>query len=120
MSWLFRGRRKQVPPTPKADLDQLTVEQLAKAGGNLALPTEIVNYPYLPDEPTARAAGSELEQAGYRVEVRRAASGPSWLALAKIDIVPSMENIALLRQRFESLSSRLGGEYDGWEAAVTR
>ena len=120
MSWLF-GRGKKKEPSPSVEsLDALTLEQLAKAGGNLAMPTEIVNYLYLPDEPRARAAAEDLEQAGYHVEVRPAAQGPMWLALATIQMIPSKENIALLRDRFESLASRLGGEFDGWEAAVTR
>jgi len=117
MSWLFRGRKKQQSPSA---LDKLTLEQLAKAGGNLAMPTEVISYLYVPDEARARAAAGELEQAGYQVKVRTAASGPSWLALATITMVPSEENIALLRGRLESLAARLGGEFDGWEAAVTR
>jgi len=119
VSWLFgRGKKKQVPS--KESLEALTLDQLAKAGGNLAMPTEIVNYLYLPDESRARIAVEELELAGYKVEVRQAAQGPMWLALAKTQMVPSRENIALLRERFESLASRLDGDFDGWEAAVTR
>ena len=121
VSWLSRSRKK--PPsatTPKASLDQQTLQQLAKAGGNLTMSTEVINYLYLPDEARARTAGGELEQAGYHVEVRTAAKGPGWLVLAKINMIPSTENIALLRDRFETLASRLGGDYDGWEAAVTR
>jgi len=119
MRWLF-GKKQAPPPTSKADLDELTLQQLAKAGGDLAKPTEIVNYLYLPDETRAKQAGAELSQAGYRVEVRSAATGPNWLALAKIDLVPSDENIEMLRVRFESIATRLGGDYDGWEAAVTK
>jgi glycine cleavage system regulatory protein len=73
----------------------------------------------MPDEARAHAAGAELQQAGYQVEVRPAATGQQWLAKATIVIVPSTSNIALLRDRFESLADRLGGDYDGWEAAVT-
>jgi regulator of ribonuclease activity B len=121
MSWLFRGRKKQQSSSaPKASLDKLTLEQLAKAGGNLGMPTEVICYLYVPDETRARSAAAELEQAGYEVKVRTAASGPSWLALATITMTPSAENIGLLRGRFESLATRLGGEFDGWEAAVTK
>jgi hypothetical protein len=121
VSWLFRSRKKSPSATtPEASLDQQTLQQLAKAGGNLAVSTEVINYLYLPDEARALTAGGELEQAGYQVEVRKAAKGPSWLALAKINMVPSTENIAILRHRFETLATRLGGDYDGWEAAVTR
>ena len=41
------------------------------------------------------------------------------LTLAKIDMVPSSDNITMIRQMFEALASQLGGEYDGWDAAVT-
>jgi regulator of ribonuclease activity B len=119
MPWPFGSSKKQAPAESAIALDKETLRQLAKAGGNLSLPTEIVNYLYLPDEIRARQAASELATAGYRVEVRPAAKGPSWLALAKIDMVPSSENVGLVRQRFEGLASQLGGEYDGWEAAVT-
>jgi len=118
MKWLFGGKSKK-QPEDIGTLDHLTLQQLAKAGGNLAKPTNVINYLYVPDEQLAQEAGSELRQAGYSVEVRPAATGSNWLALAKIDLVPSAENIRLLRQRFETLASRLGGEYDGWEAAVT-
>ena len=118
MKWLFSGKSKK-QPEDIGTLDHLTLQQLAKAGGNLAKPTNVINYLYVPDEQLAQEAGSELRQAGYSVEVRPAATGSNWLALAKIDLVPSAENIRLLRQRFETLASRLGGEYDGWEAAVT-
>ena len=86
----------------------------------MSKPTDIVNYLYLPTEADARAAGADLTSAGYQVEVRPAATGATWLALARIDMVPSAGNIRLIRQRFEGLASRFGGEYDGWEAAVTK
>jgi hypothetical protein len=54
------------------------------------------------------------------VEVRPAATGSNWLALARIDLVPSAQNIQMLRERFEALAARSGGDYDGWEAAVTK
>ena len=122
MRWPFARRSRQQPQpqaSPQTGLDRETLRQLAKAGGNLSLPTEIVNYLYVPDEASAKQAASELLAASYRVEVRPAAVRPSWLTLAKIDMVPSSDNIRMIRQRFEALASQLGGEYDGWEAAVT-
>jgi hypothetical protein len=119
MKWLF-GKKDDERPTNKSALDQLTIQQLAKAGGNLQKPTDVVNYLYVPTEQLAQQAGLELRQAGYSVEVRPAATGANWLALARIDLVPRPENIALLRERFEGLATKLGGEYDGWETAVTK
>jgi regulator of ribonuclease activity B len=121
VNWLFRRKKGRARATTStAGLDERTLQELAKAGGNLAMPTEIVNYLYVPDETGAHAAGAELQQAGYQVEVRPAATGKQWLTMATIVMVPSTSNIALLRDRFESLAERLGGDYDGWEAAVTR
>jgi len=34
-------------------------------------------------------------------------------------MVPSAENIAQMRALLERLANQLGGDYDGWEAAVT-
>lgn len=118
MKWLFGDKRKN-PPADSGALDRMTLQQLGKAGANLARPTDVVNYLYVPTEVLAQTAGAELRQAGFTVEVRPAATGSNWLALARIDMVPSAENIRLLRTRFEALAVKLGGEYDGWEAAVT-
>jgi regulator of ribonuclease activity B len=119
MRWLFGDKRKK-HPTDMGALDQMTLQQLVKAGANLDKPTDVVNYLYLPTEQLAESAGAELRQAGFTVEVRPAVTGSNWLALARIDMVPNAETIRLLRARFEALASKLGGEYDGWEAAVTQ
>jgi hypothetical protein len=119
MRWLFGDRRKK-QSTDMGALDQMTLQQLAKAGANLDKATDVVNYLYLSTQALAQSAGAELRQAGFTVEVRAAATGSNWLALARIDMVPNAENIRLLRERFEALASSLGGEYDGWESAVTK
>ncbi|HET7467578.1 MAG TPA: ribonuclease E inhibitor RraB [Candidatus Dormibacteraeota bacterium] len=124
MSWLARlfGGRRDNPSGASAggSLDDQTRGQLARAGGDLAKPTDVVNYLYLPDEARAQQAGTELRAAGFTVVVRPAATGQNWLARANRDMIPSAENIAQMRALFEGLASRLGGDYDGWEAAVTK
>ncbi len=79
-----------------------------------------MNYLYLPDEALAQEAAVQLRDACNAVEVRPAAKGSTWLARANRDLVPSAANIAEMRAKFEGLAKLLGGEYDGWEAAVTR
>src|SRR5947199_10208279 len=114
-----RRSKHQREGSPQTAVEQETLRDLAKAGANVSRPTEIITYRYDPDEARGRRAAWELLEAGYRVEVRPAATRPSWLTLAKIDVIPSSDNIAMIRQRFEALASQVGGEYDGWEAAVT-
>ena len=116
---MFGGKDKNRPRASAQDLDQMTRAQIAKAGGDLAKLTEIVNYLHLPGEAKAQATGAELHLAGYEVTVCPAATGPQWLALEKIEMSPSEENIARLRERFEGLATKFRGDYDGWEAAVT-
>jgi hypothetical protein len=77
VNWLFR-RKKGRPraTTSTAGLDERTLQELAKAGGNLAMPTEIVNYLYVPDEAGAHAAGpsSSKPDTRWRFDLRRRAS----------------------------------------------
>lgn len=124
MSWLARllgGRRdNRTGVSSGGTLDDQTRRQLASAGGDLAKPTDVVNYLYLPDEERAQKAGGDLRAAGFTVEVRPAATGQNWLAKANRDMIPSSENIAQMRILFENLAIKLGGDYDGWEAAVTK
>ena len=118
MSWLskiFGVSAKQ----PKASLDQVTLFHLARAGADLGKATDVVNYLYLPDEARAQEAAVALRAGGFTVQVRPAAKGPTWLARANKDMIPTAANIQEMRARFEGLAQQLGGDYDGWEAAVT-
>ena len=121
MAWfskIFGGPNRA--ETDSRSLDQQTRRQLAGAGADLTKPTDVVNYLYAPDEAGAQRAAGELRAAGYTVEVRPAATGSNWLAKANRDLVPSPENIAEMRALFEKLAAVVKGDYDGWEAAVTR
>jgi hypothetical protein len=39
--------------------------------------------------------------------------------LANIDVVVSEERVRWERARFDELATKYGGDYDGWEAAVS-
>jgi hypothetical protein len=71
MSWLarlFGGRRdNRAGVSTGGSLDDHTRRQLASAGGDLAKPTDVVNYLYLPDEARAQQAGGDLRAAGFTV-----------------------------------------------------
>lgn len=103
MKWLARLSRSRASEAQSAarTLDQATLHQLEQAGANRAKATDIVSYLFTPTEPPERAAAAELEQAGYSVEVRPAATGSQWLALTTIQLAPTEENIAVMRNRFE-------------------
>ena len=96
----------------------MTLDQLEKAGANLGRGRETVHYLYLPTQQAAERVAHDLAREDRQIETRPAATGSSWLVLLKQHVVVSEESIAALRGEFESAASALGGEYDGWEAAV--
>ena len=75
------------------------------------------HYLYFPQKSLAQQAGDRLQAKGWTVEVKRAADGESWLTLAK-QPAPIDDTIEEVRDELEQLASELGGEYDGWGAAV--
>lgn len=75
------------------------------------------HYLYFPQKSQAITAGERLKAKGWTVEVKKGADGESWLALAK-QPAPIEDDIEDVRDELESLAEELGGEYDGWGAAV--
>lgn len=103
--------------------DQATLDQLRTAGSNLAKPTEIRHYLYVPSQDAANLAGKDLTSQGYTVTVDRSAApkpGQEWLVLAIRTVLPRMEYLRASRASFAALAAKYSGMYDGWEAAVTK
>ena len=100
--------------------DLVVLNELRKAGSDLLLPHQLQHYFYFASEPAATRLGAVLRAKGFTVEVRLSAHDhKTWLALATHRTVLTIEAIQDLRAGFEALAAHLGGEYDGWEAAVT-
>jgi hypothetical protein len=100
--------------------DRATLDQLKKAGADLSKPTEVLFYLYLPDQALAMKAAERATTTNLSASVDRAAKGSSWLCLVKGEMVPALAAIHAETRRLEDIATSLGGEYDGWEAAVTR
>jgi len=76
------------------------------------------HYLYFRKKPNAEQAGKWLRDRGFSVEIRKAADGETWLALATKTPPKAAEDMDDLRHEMEGLAAQLGGEYDGWEVAV--
>jgi Regulator of ribonuclease activity B len=98
--------------------DLMVLERLQQHGADLSKKTEVIHYLYFDDEASARAAAEQLAELGYTSQGRPSES--SFLLMAERDEVPSIENVCRMRQVMETAADRFGGEYDGWEAAVTK
>jgi regulator of ribonuclease activity B len=80
-------------------------------------PKVLDHYLYFPEKANAERAAVKMREKGWTVEVKMGADGENWLALAK-QPAPIEEDIGGIRDELEELADRLGGEYDGWGAAV--
>ena len=71
-------------------------------------------------ERAAREGELELSGTGWNTDVREPLSGTTeWsLVCDRSDYVLLPDAVLEDRSLFESLADRLGGEYDGWEAAL--
>lgn len=107
-----------------AEGDRQILLVLQQQGADLSLPRHARFYLYFPTEQGARTAQQALAEHPisdaheYRVTVEKSASDENWLCLVELNLLVCEESIEQLRLDFGSLASYLGGEYDGWEAAV--
>jgi hypothetical protein len=100
--------------------DRATLDRLKEAGADLSKPTEVLFYLYFATRELAEKAAERSSTSSLRATVDHAATGDSWLCLLKGQMVPALEAIHGEAVRLRKIAESLGGEYDGWEAAVTR
>lgn len=98
--------------------DAATLHELAQAS-DMTQPRNVRHYLYLQTKRDAQQVATGLRKHGFDIEVKRAAIGRDWLVLASHCIVITGEYIAATRQALEQMVQPLGGQYDGWEAAVS-
>jgi regulator of RNase E activity RraB len=112
---LLRGtQRGRLPADPDAE----TLEELVRAGSDLALPHEIEFFLYLETRAEADAIARQLGTEGFAVEVRPTETDGCWLCLATRTMRPELAQLRLLRDRFTALAETSGGAYDGWGTTV--
>jgi len=114
------ARRLEVVGPGGEDPDGQVLRELQAAGANLQKPTHMLFYIYASTEAGANRIAQATTTLQLQAEVRPAALGSGWLCLVQGRMVPSLDMLKDYRIRFEALAAAEGGEYDGWEAAVTK
>lgn len=102
--------------TTQRERDEGVLRQLRLAGADMTRETEIIHYLYFSTEDEARAAAGEIG-AGFELEI--GALGSQWALVARHHQVPTLDNLEAAELVLIPAATRHGGEYDGWEAAVT-
>ena len=101
--------------------DRHVLDTLRTHGADLAKATEALFYLYVPAAGDAELAAAELSSHGYACEVRSPVPGyTQWLCLATRQMPLTDATVPHARALFESLATRLQGDFDGWEAALTK
>ena len=108
-------------PVGSREGDAKVIATLKATGADVSKSTEIIHYLYVPKELDARAAARALEEKEFSLTIRP--PGPqdrTWMVKATEKGTPSIEHFDATRPLFRDLARRFDGQYDGWEAAVTR
>src|ERR687897_1743904 len=128
--FLFKRKKKDEEPIdPEARSPQLGIKnkdllllgQLMQQGANLTLPRHALYHLYFPSKSAAEAGADEGRTAGYTCEVREPLPQypDQWsLVCERQDAVLDPNGVNAADDLFQGIADRLGGEFDGWEAAA--
>ncbi len=125
------GRKKsdEEPLDPEARSPELGVKykdlllmgQLLQQGADLHQPRHALYYLYFASRDSAEAGAVDGRAAGYTCEVRdpTAQYPDQWsLFCERPDAVLDPPGVIAADDLFQGIADRLGGEFDGWEAAA--
>lgn len=131
MSFLFRRKKKdddkpvdmntRSPETGLKYKDIALIGQLMKGGADLGKPRSAIYYLYFGTKDAAEAAGRVAEAASYSCEVRDPLpqyQGQWGVVCERVDAVLDIPGVRRADELFQEIADRLGGEFDGWEAAA--
>jgi hypothetical protein len=120
-------QRKYVRPTAvlrapigSLEADRQTLTALREAGADLTKLTEVNFYLYFPTQAAAADAAAQAQTPELPARVVRAADGKAWLCFVSGTMVPTESAIHAASARLQAVATALGGDYDGWEAAVSK
>jgi hypothetical protein len=101
--------------------DLVLMGQLLQQGADLNQPRHALYYLYFSSRDAAEAGAEEGRAAGYTCEVRDPLPQypDQWsLACERDDAVLDPSGVNAADDLFQGIADRLGGEFDGWEAAA--
>ena len=124
MGWFRRRRVDLNARSERLGLrngDLLVMGQLIEAGADLTQPHHALYYVYVPDEHAAVGAAAQARDLGFTVDLRSPDETiAQWAVVCEHPaLVLDPDTVRANSDHFEAIADAHGGEYDGWEAAVT-
>jgi len=128
--FLFKRKKKDDEPvdlearSPETGLKYKDIQLLGvmkKQGADLTQPRHALYFMYFTARGLAETGADEGRAAGYSCEVREPlpAYPDQWsLVCERHDAVLDIPGVRGADDLFQGIADRLGGEFDGWEAAV--
>lgn len=121
-----RNKRKRIKDKPAKKLveipspDEAVLNLLRSKDINLSKPRLVHFYLYFPSQEKAESAASELNKASFEVEVIEPLEiREGWLCLATKEILLNDLTMTNLRKKFDNLTRKFNGKYDGWETGIS-
>ena len=123
---LFKKRTRQADGLPAGydvvdEGDRAVLHQLVSQGADLSKPRHVVHYLYVHTPHHQAEAAVAVRALGWEAEPRPPLPDypNDWLVLAqRHGVVLTPKEVAATRGSLEQLATRLGGQYDGWEASI--
>jgi hypothetical protein len=101
--------------------DLALLGQLLQQGADLNQPRHALYYLYFASREVAESGAADGRAAGYTCEVREPLpiNPDQWsLVCERPDALLNIEGVNAADALFQGIADRLGGEFDGWEAAA--
>ena len=109
------------PETGLKYKDLALLGQLLQAGADLRQPRHALYFLYFASEDLANQGAVDGRAGGYTCDVREPMPEhpDQWsLVCERPDAMLDIEGVNAADDLFQGIADRLGGEFDGWEAAV--
>lgn len=127
--FLFKRKKGDESIDPDARSPQLGVKhkdlmlmrQLMAQGADLKQPRHAIYFLYFAERADAESGADEARAAGYTCSVRDPLdmNPDQWsLICERPDAVIDPSGVIAADDLFQGIADRLGGEFDGWEAAA--
>ena len=94
------------------------LQDLRDAGADLEEPLPFEQYLYFPFASIAHGVAEDLRADGFAVDVEQDDQRDGWIVYVTRRVVPTVGQLAFLRNKVGALTVARGGDYEGWNVVL--